>query len=203
MGSDVTIFFKKGSIVFPSDFRGQGTDTAIKMALSRLSKGGKVKRLAHGIYYLPATDLKFGELMPSAEAVANQLAEREKVRIRPTGVYALNKPGLSTQVPAKLVYITDGHPRKFRIGKASVQFKATTPKKMALSGKISSLLILALDELDLRHIDEKTTEKIRLLLQKEDKDMLIEDLRLASGKVYDYLIKIIQQSDDRMVNTNR
>lgn len=74
---------------------------------------------------------------------------------------------------------------------------------MALSGKISSLLILALDELDLRHIDEKTTEKIRLLLQKEDKDILIEDLRLASGKVYDYLIKIIQQSDDRMVNTNR
>jgi hypothetical protein len=74
---------------------------------------------------------------------------------------------------------------------------------MALSGKISSLLILALDELDLRHIDEKTTEKIRLLLQKEDKDMLIEDIRLASGKVYDYLIKIIQQSDDRMVNTNR
>ncbi len=74
---------------------------------------------------------------------------------------------------------------------------------MALSGKISSLLILALDELDLRHIDEKTTEKIRLLLQKEDKDMLIEDIRLASGKVYEYLIKIIQQSDDRMVNTNR
>lgn len=141
--------------------------------------------------------------MPSAEAVANQLAEREKVRIRPTGVYALNKPGLSTQVPTKLIYITDGHPRKFRIGKASVQFKATTPKKMALSGKISSLLMLALDELDLRHIDEKTTEKIRLLLQKEDKDILIEDLRLASGKVYDYLIKIIQQSDDRMVNTNR
>ena len=74
---------------------------------------------------------------------------------------------------------------------------------MALSGKISSLLMLALDELDLRHIDEKTTEKIRLLLQKEDKDILIEDLRLASGKVYDYLIKIIQQSDDRMVNTDR
>lgn len=74
---------------------------------------------------------------------------------------------------------------------------------MALSGKISSLLMLVLDELDLRHIDEKTTEKIRLLLQKEDKDILIEDLRLASGKVYDYLIKIIQQSDDRMVNTNR
>jgi len=144
-------------------------------------------------------DPVLGELIPSPEAVAKQLAEREKVRIRPAGAYALHRLGLTTQVPTRLVYLTDGHPRKFKIGKATVEFKATTPKKMALLGEISGPLVLALESLELDKIDSATQKKIINLLQQEKPDLLAQDLQLATGKIYDYLTKLLKQlRNDRM-----
>jgi hypothetical protein len=182
-----------GNILFPTDFRGHGSQAAIKMALSRAVRAGKVRRLAQGIYFIPFIDPVLGELIPSAEGVAEQLAEKEKVRIRPAGAFALHKLGLTTQVPTRLVYLTDGHPRKLKIGKATIEFKATTPKKMALTGEISGPLILALEELDLDKLDSATEKKILTLLQLEDPSLLHQDLRLAPGKVYDYLSSLMKQ----------
>lgn len=137
--------------------------------------------MAHGIYYVPKIDPLPGELLPSAEQVAGKVAEKEKVRINPTGIDALNRLGLSTQVPTRLVYLTDGTPRLLTIGKSKVQFKATTPKKLALQGKISRLVILALDELDTTKPDPARDERLRHLLLREDEVDLQHDLRLASG----------------------
>src|SRR5580700_833513 len=94
-----------GKIVFPTDFRGTGSEAAIKMALSRLVKEEKVDRIAHGIYTLSKTHPMMGKLQPSLDEVAKAIAEREHVRIRPAGAYALNQLGLSDQVPTRLVYI--------------------------------------------------------------------------------------------------
>lgn len=192
-----------GKVFFPTDFRGKGSQAAIKMALSRAVRSGHIQRLAQGIYFIPVIDPMLGELMPSPEAVAEQLAEREKVRIRPAGAFALHKLGLTTLVPTRLVYLTDGHPRKLKIGKASVEFKATTPKKMSLSGTISGLLILALESLELDKIDPATEKRIIHLLQVETPDLLAQDLKLASGKIYDYLVRLLKQIPyDKMVTTN-
>jgi Family of unknown function (DUF6088) len=182
-----------GKILFPADFRGKGSQAAIKMALSRAVRNGQVQRLAQGIYFVPVVDPVLGELTPSPEAVAEQLAEREKVRIRPAGAFALHKLGLTTQVPTRLVYLTDGHPRKLKIGKATVEFKATTPKKMALSGEISGLLILALEGLELDKIDPTTEKRIMHLLQLEKPQLLDQDLQLAPGKIYDYLVRLLKK----------
>jgi hypothetical protein len=184
-----------GTIIFPGDFRLSGTQDAIKMALSRLVKSGELKRAAHGIYYRPYVDPVLGELIPTAEVVAESLAEREKIRIRPAGAFALHKLGLSTQVPTRLVYFTDGHPRKLKIGKASIEFKATTPKKMALSGPLSSLLILALEELNIENINQTTEKRIMRIMEREDRGNLEHDLRLAPGKIYDYLMKLLNKLD--------
>lgn len=181
-----------GHIVTPSDFRGYGSQDAIKMALSRLVKNGELNRIAHGIYYRKYHDADMGELIPSAEMVAEMLAEKEKVRITPAGAFALNKLGLSTQVPTKLVYLTNGNPRKFMVGKVSVEFKPASSKKMALSGEISGPLILALADLDLKQLTPDQEKRIFELLQFGD-PLLSHDLKLAPGKIYDYLIKIISQ----------
>jgi hypothetical protein len=114
-----------------------GTDAAIRKSLSRLTKKGQLSRLAQGIYYIPKTDPVLGKLLPSAEQVAQKVAEKEKVHIYPTGVYALNRLGLSTQVLTKLVDLTDGVPRLLTIGKMKLWFKSTTLKKLALKGPIS------------------------------------------------------------------
>ena len=195
---------KKGSILFPTDFRGMGTEGAIKMALSRLVKEGKLKRVAHGIYYVPKTDPLLGELHPGAENIAEAIAQKEKILIKPSGASALNKLGLSTQVPMRLVYITNGSPRKIKIGRTTVVFKATTSKRLSMEGPISSLVIQALEELDLTNMHPETELKIRELLAKENPAKLKHDLALAPARQYDYIMKLLKaKENDRMVETDR
>ncbi|MEO5889692.1 MAG: DUF6088 family protein [Ferruginibacter sp.] len=185
---------KKGELIFPTDFRGQGTAAAIKKALSRLTQQGKLKRLSHGIYYVPKVDPVFGEIYPSPAAVAAIIAKKEKVSIRPAGAYALNQLGLSTQVPTKLVYLTDGVPRQLKIGKVIVQFKSTTQKKLAARGDLSGLIIQALEELDTRNMNPETEKRIMELLLKEDPKKLQHDMKLAPARIHDYILNLLKQS---------
>jgi uncharacterized cupredoxin-like copper-binding protein len=192
-----------GELIFSTDFRGQGTQDAIKKALSRLTQKGVLKRLAHGIYYIPKVDPIVGELSPGAEDVVKMLAKKEKIRVRPAGAYALHRLGLTTQVPTKLVYITDGHPRLFKLGKMQIKFKATTPKKLSTVGKISSLVIQALEEIGTEYVDATIESKLHKLLMNEDPKKLKHDLALAPAKVNDYIVKLLKKQDyDRLVDAN-
>ena len=101
--------FKPGQVFFPSDFKELGTSTAIRKALSRLVESGQVKRMGQGIYVIPKNDKVFGKVLPSMEQLAEVLAKKQHVKIKPSGQYALNKVGLSTQVPMKLVSLTIGY----------------------------------------------------------------------------------------------
>jgi len=183
--------YKRGEVIMPSDFRGKGTQDAIKKTLSRLSTKGTIKRLGHGLYVLPKIDPLFGMILPSTEEVAIALAKKEKVKIKPAGIFALHKLGLTLQVPTKLVYLTDGNSRVITVGKNIIRFKSTTPKKMAIKGELSGLIILALEELGIDQIDELTKIKLRNLLEKENPMYLKQDLKLASVAVHDFLLKLI------------
>ncbi len=183
---------KQGSIIVQTDFRGEGSATAINMTLSRLAEKGKIRRLAHGIYYKPKSDPLFGELLPSPEVVAETVAQKERIRIRPSGIYALNKLGVSTQVPTKLVYITNGQRRKINIGNTEVNFKPTTAKKMALKGQLSSLVIQALEELGTEDISEDIKAKLKDCLLKENPTLLKNDLALAPARIHDFILKLLK-----------
>jgi hypothetical protein len=185
---------KKGTILFPTDFRGMGSEAAIKMALSRLVKEGKVERLAHGIYIVPKEDPMFGKIQPSLETIAETIAKKEHVKIKPAGTYALHKLGLTTQVPTKVVYLTDGPPKFIHIGSSTIRFKPTTPKKMALEGKISSLVIQALEEIkqNLEDLEKETKDRLVTLLLQEKPETLKHDLKLAKAKVNDYIISLLK-----------
>lgn len=195
---------KGGELIFPTDYRGRGTEAAIKKALSRLAQKGTVKRLTHGIYYVPKIDPILGELRPGADEVVKMLARKEKIRVRPAGAYALHRLGLTNQVPTKLVYITDGHARQFKLGKLQIKFKATTSKKLSTTGKISGLVIQALEELGTKNVDSNIEAKILGLLINEDSKKLKHDLALASAKVNDYIVNLLKKmGNDRMDKPNR
>jgi len=168
----------KGKPIFPSDFKGLGSEAAIKMTLMRLAKEGKLDRIAHGIYVIPK-DSRFGKIRPSLEEIAHAIAERDHVRIRPTGTFALNTLGLSTQVPMRLVYITDGAPRHIRVGKGSIKFKTATPRSLAFKGKISGLVVQAFKELGRKSVSEEMIRKVKALLRKEKPDVIKADAKLA------------------------
>lgn len=182
---------KPGDVFLPSDFKDLGTSTAIRKALSRLVETGKVERMGQGIYVIPKYDKVFGKVLPSIEQIANILAKKDHVKIKPSGQYALNKVGLSTQVPMRLVFLTSGHSKKIQIGKSAIIFKATTAKKLSMKGEITSLLFLGLEELDLKNISSTQLEHIQMLIKKDTSENLTYNLRLAPAKVSDFIIKNI------------
>ena len=191
----VTILEKlpKGTLVFPAQFLEIGSESAIKMSLSRLTKENKVERLAHGIYLVPKVDPMLGKIYPPIEEVAKAIAERDKVNIKPAGAYALNRLGLSTQVPMNYVYITDGAARTITIGKSKIKFKATVPKKLATKGPISGLVIQALEELGANEVTAEMMAKITNLLKKEDPDLLRYDAKLTSAWIARLFYNLLQQ----------
>jgi hypothetical protein len=170
---------KRGTLIFPDDFHAFGSPEAIRLALHRLEKENQIKRIAFGIYVRPIISKYIGEVLPSAEEVAKGIAKRDRVRIVPTGVYALNALGLSTQIPMKLVFLTDGAPRIIKIGKRTIKFKKTTPKNLLAKGDISSLVIQALREIKINNVTGTEEKKIIDLLKKENPTDLLQDIRLA------------------------
>jgi hypothetical protein len=169
----------KGTLFFPDDFSQLGSSESIRKALQRLEEKKIIRRIAQGIYTRPIESKYIGEVLPSAEEVAKGIAKRDRIRIVPTGVYALNALGLSTQVPMKLVFLTDGAPREIKIGKRSIKFKKTTPKNLLAKGEISSLVIQALREIGIDNITPSEEDKIIALLKKENVNLLKQDIELA------------------------
>ena len=139
--------FPKGELLLPADFSDLGSSEAVRLSLFRLEKQGVLSRVAQGIYVRPKESSLIGKLVPSAEEVAEAIARRDRIRTVPTGSYALNALGLSTQVPMNIVLLTDGSPRELKVGKRTIRFKKTTPKNLLAKGKISRLVIQALKEI--------------------------------------------------------
>jgi hypothetical protein len=188
-----------GTLVFSTDFLDFGSNSAINMALSRLAKEGYVQRFAKGVYFTPKTDPLLGPVYPSFEDVAKAIAGKEQIKIRPTGAYALNKLGLSTQVPMKVVYLTNGHPRNFKIGpKGSIRFKQTTPKVMAVKNDLVFLAIQALQELGKDGVTAEVIARLTEVLRRVDVKQLRDDAKLAPiwiGQIlYSIANKIAQPS---------
>src|SRR5437660_9875018 len=134
----------RGSIFTPQRFVDLGTRKAVDRALSRLVEGKLLQHLTRGIYYYPRIHPDLGPLSPDPDKVARAIAGKSGTALQPTGAYAANLLGLSTQVPAKIVYLTDGRAKTVRIGNQQIQLRHTTPKNMATAGRISGLVIQAL-----------------------------------------------------------
>lgn len=169
----------KGSLILPDDYLNLGSSDAIRKALDRLENKQVILRVAQGIYVRPKISRLIGPLVPTAEEVAEAIAKRDRIRTVPTGSYALNALGLSTQVPMNIVLLTDGSPREIRVGKRKIKFKKTTPKNLLAKGKISRLVIQALKEIGNGKVTMEEELKIVDLLKKEDEKDLKHDIALA------------------------
>ncbi len=183
----------EGKIVFPSDFISLGGDEAIRQALSRLTKEGKIIRLAQGIYLYPQKDKVLGVLYPPIEEIAAAIARRDKARIIPTGVQALNRLGLSTQVPLKAVYLTDGAPRTIKVGKRTIAFRKTAPKMLAVKDEMVGLIIAALQEIGQENVTSETIDKLKNILQKRSKKGILEDSRLAPAWIQKIIKNMLEE----------
>lgn len=183
---------EKGRILFADDFLDLGSPQTINKSLFRLKEKNVLVRLAHGIYLFPKTDSSLGVLFPGIEEITQAIAKRDRARIIPTGVQALNKLGLSTQVPLNAVFLTDGAPRSIKIGKQNITFKKTSPKNLMAKGEISRLVIQALKSVGQKKVDNNMLIKIDEVLRKEKKENILHDAKLAPAWINKILIKSVK-----------
>ena len=184
---------KKGTLFFTENFINIGSPDAIRKALERLVKNQALERVSAGMYVRPEIDPYIGKVPPNIEAIAQAIAERDGARIVPTGVYALNRLGLSTQVPMNVIYLTDGSARKVNIDNRSIVFKRVSPKNVATVGEISGLVIQALRTIGKENVKEDEIIKIQELLRKEKHTRLAHDIRLAPSWIRAIMQPILNQ----------
>ena len=170
---------KRGWVFTPSYFFDIGNRDAIDQGLGRLVRSGAIRRLARGLYDYPAKHPTLGDLPPNYERIAQALAGRDSLKIQPSGAYAANLLGLTEQVPAKIVFLTDGANRIVQVKNQQIVLKRTTPKNMVTAGKISGMVIQALRYLGRNHIDDKVIGILKTRLTRDDKKQLMRDFRYA------------------------
>jgi len=180
----------KGSIFTPTDFLDLGSRDAIDKALSRSAAKGTFRRLARGLYDYPKSHPDLGMISPDPDTIARAIAGRDNTRIQPSGAYAANLLGLSTQVPAKIVYLTDGQTTTVRLGKQQIQLRHTTAKNMATAGRISGLVIQAFKHIGKNNIDDGRINWLKSKLPKKDKKQLLKDIRWAPAWMHPFFRQI-------------
>jgi len=183
----------RGWCFTPKAFLDLGSPEAVRLALHRLEKRRAIRRLARGLYDSPRQHPTIGLLSPDPEQVANALAERDAARLQPSGAYAANLLGLSEQVPARIVFLTDGPARHVKIGHQEVVLKNTTPRNMATAGTISGTVIQALRYLGARQTDASQVAHLRQTLPASDRAQLKRDRVHAPGWMHRLLDAIADQ----------
>jgi hypothetical protein len=165
----------RGNFLFATDFTRLGEQKTINKALERLVKEDSIIRISRGVYYYPKNDkvLGLGVLYPTLEDIAEGIAKRDKARIVPTGLYALNRFGISTQIPMNIVYLTDGSEHMLNLSNGtSILFKYTSPKNLAFKSQLAMLLTFAFKTIGKEKITQEILAHTKELLAKDDKSVI-------------------------------
>lgn len=192
----------RGAVFSPADLLELGSRAAVDVALHRLVEQGAIRRLARGVYDFPREHPTLGPLLPSPDAVAKAVAGRDRTRLQPTGAYAANALGLTKQVPARVVFLTDGPSRIIRVGAKTIQFRRTTPKNMETAGRLSGLVIQAFRELGKDHVTPARITHLKRTIPATKRRELLADLRLAPTWMHP-LFRSLAEADPTRVASRR
>lgn len=169
----------RGHVFVPADFLDLGTRTAVDVTLHRLSAAGTIRRLARGLYDVPKRHPVLGLLWPTADAVAAAVARRDGLRLQPSGAYAANLLGLSDQVPAKVVFLTDGPSRVVKVGRTTIRLRHTTPRNMSVAGTAGGLVIQALKWLGRGNVGPARVTALKRALPRRERQRLVRAIPAA------------------------
>jgi len=190
----------RGKVFTPKDFLDLGSRDAADKSLSRLVKGGDIQRLGRGLYHFPRMNERLGiALGPDLDEIAEALARQTGSRVVPSGAVAANRLGLSTQVPAKPVYLTDGRTREVRIGTTIVQLRHAAPKEFPVGCKTSAMVFQALRHLGQAAVDSQVVAQLRRALSPEQRQELLRDARYTTDWIA-AVVRQIAQQEGELVN---
>lgn len=180
----------RGYVFTPADFLDLARQDTVHQALSRHARAGTIRKLARGLYDYPRQNPRLGLIPPYDEDIAKALNGRHSTRIQVSGAHAANLLGLSTQVPMRTVFLTDGASRKVQIGRRQIVLKKTALRQMATAGRLGGTVIQALRWLGAPNVDDKVVATLRRKLSADDKKALLADLRYAPAWVAQVMRKV-------------
>jgi len=184
----------RGKVFTPKDFLDIGTRAAVDQALSRLARADTVQRLGRGLYCYPKINKRLGiAIPPEVEEIADTLARQTGSRIAPSGATAANRLGLSTQVPAKPVYLTDGRSRKVRVGNVVIVLKHVPPKELPFGSRTSATVFQALRYLGKDAVDATVVSRIRKTLSPQNRSRLARDARYTTDWIAETVRQIVEE----------
>jgi len=185
----------EGKAFSAKDFLDIASRGTIDMTLGSLTRNGTIRRIRRGLYDMPKVNPALGgKLSPDIDEAAQAIARKQRWKIVPEGAWAANLLGLSTQVPAKIIYLTDGPNNEVLIGRRSIHFKHARPKAMAgLEGKFA-LVVQALRHIGKQGIGPSEIEKLRSSLSPAEKRRLVKDARFGVDWIYEVAKKIAEKT---------
>ncbi len=186
---------KEGSVFIPSDFFDIAEAVKINMCLDRLEETGELQRVIRGIYVKPRYSALLNKnVPPRSDDVAKAIARNYGWTIVPCGDTALNMLGLSTQVPAVWLYVSDGPYKTYEADGMTLKFKHTDNKNEIVNISYKTALVVqALKALGKGNVTGKELRSIsKLLTENEKAQMLVEAMRVTAW-VYELMRKICKE----------
>ena len=180
-----------GDVFFTSDFNDIASLPTVRKCLGRLAADGTIRRINDGIYEKPEYSKILGEYLPTnPEKMAYALAKKYHWTISPCGDVALNKLGLSTQVPVVWSYVSDGPYREYKLGNTSLTFKHRTNREITHLSSTSIMVIEALKTLGKDNVNEHTVSVLKNRLTKSEKADLLKDSADASAWIFNLVKEV-------------
>ncbi len=187
----------RGWVFTPKDFLDVGTRAAVDQTLSRLARKGAIRRLDRGVYDYPKQHDKLGTLSPYVGDLAQVIAAKTGDKIFPSGSAAANYLGLSTQVPARPVYLTNGASRtKTVAGRTIVLKHARVPIMNSVTDR-ANFVLQTLSYLGQNNIDDTVIQRCANRLDNRDIKDLSASVARIPGWMADIILKIQQTKHEQ------
>ncbi len=180
-----------GYVFTRKDFQDITSAGSIGQILSRLVNDGFIRRIGRGLFDYPKINPSLGgELSPDMDLAAKAIARKFRWSILPSGNIAANRLGLSQQVPAKFIYLSNGPTKQVMIGNRMIQFKHARPKEIYADSEVSGLVVQAMRYLGKDNIDHNAIFHLKEKLSANEKKELLNNIHFSTEWIYDIVKKI-------------
>lgn len=188
---------ENGTVFVPSDFAEIADNSKIVVCLSRLENEKLLRRIMRGVYDKPEYNSFLQEYIePAPDKVANAIARNYGWTIVPCGDTALNLLGLSTQVPAIWLYVSDGPYKEYSFNNTTIKFKHTANKEISKLSYKTSLVIQSLKALGKENIDNNVIVKLTKALTDDEKKNMLNEAKSTTSWIYEYIKSIARSSEN-------
>lgn len=175
-----------GKAFTAKDFLDIASRGMIDMSLSSLVREGTIRRVRRGLYDSPKVNPALGgTLSPDIDEAARTLARSHRWKIVPQGAWAANLLGLSTQVPAKIVYLSDGPNKNIAVGRRTIYFKHARPQALPDEEGKPALVVQALRHLGKGGVEPTIILRLRSVLSNTERRRLVRATRYGVDWIYE------------------